>query len=196
MAEWSNPVPPMPSLRSEYRKFNFDTAPMPVLGVFVMSCVGATLWVAIMIPQMDGLVLRLIRIFKPPFIPYQCFFEFTPLETERQAVERMVYRTSLVVGHLFLLWPLFIISLLSLMEGILWMTGVNAPKYTPQLWIMSEAFMAVYLLCYYGDMVKSALMLGETRHLELVNITSRLQSKRWAPVIITTHWFELIVFAR
>ena len=131
--------------------------------------------------MVDDLVLRLIRIFRPSFRPYESLFQFTPLGTERQVVERVVYRTSLILVHLFLIWPLLIISLLSLLEGILWTTGLNALKYAPQFWMMSEVFMAVDILFYHGDMVKSALMLGETRQLELVNLTRQLYNERWAP---------------
>src|SRR5258708_29489074 len=100
------------------------------------------------------------------------------METRRQVQERNGYRTSLVIGHLFFLWPLFIISLLLLMEGGSWMTNLNALKYAPHLRTISEGFMAVYLLFYYGDMVKGALMLDKTRQIELVNLTNQLWMDR------------------
>jgi hypothetical protein len=46
------------------------------------------------------------------------------------------------------------------------------------LWVLSESFMAVDLLFYYGDMVKGALMLDETRQIELVNLTNKLRRRR------------------
>ena len=174
MAEWPNPVPPIPLLRLRYPKFNGDTAQLSPFAIFILCSVAATLWVAIVTPQMDGLVLKVIRAFKPSFVPYESIFEGTPLQTERQAVERMVFRTTLLIGHLFLLWPLLIISLLSVMEGISWVTGLNAPKYAAHLWELSESFMVVHLLFYYGDMAKGALMLSETRQIELVNLTKKL----------------------
>lgn len=154
---------------------------MSLLSFFIIYSLGVVLWGWIIAPMVDDLVLRLIRIFRPSFRPYESLFQFTPLGTERQVVERVVYRTSLILVHLFLIWPLLIISLLSLLEGILWTTGLNALKYAPQFWMMSEVFMAVDILFYHGDMVKSALMLGETRQLELVNLTRQLYNERWAP---------------
>lgn len=154
---------------------------MSLLSFFIIYSLGVALWGWIIAPMVDDLVLRLIRIFRPSFRPYESLFQFTPLGTERQVVERVVYRTSLILVHLFLIWPLLIISLLSLLEGILWTTGLNALKYAPQFWMMSEVFMAVDILFYHGDMVKSALMLGETRQLELVNLTRQLYNERWAP---------------
>lgn len=178
MAEWPNPMPPMSLLRLRYPKLNSDTVPLSPFAIFILCFGAATLWVAVVTPQMDGLVLKVIRTFKPSFVPFQSVFQSTPLHTERQAVERMVFRTSLLIGHLFLLWPLLIMSLLLVMEGISWVTGLNAPKYAAHLWVVSESFMVVNLLFYYGDMAQGALMLGETRQIELVDLTINLWRDR------------------
>jgi hypothetical protein len=74
MAEWSNPVPPIPLLRSRYPELDSDAEPISSLAIFAFCAAAATLWVAIMIPQMDRLVLKVIRIFKPSFPPYEAIF--------------------------------------------------------------------------------------------------------------------------
>ena len=58
------------------------------------------------------------------------------------------------------------------------MTGLNTPKYAAHLWVVSESFMVVNLLFYYGDMAQGALMLGETRQIELVDLTINLWRDR------------------
>ena len=146
--------------------------------MFVVYPVAALLWATVVIPQMDGIVLRIIQAFRPSFVPYGRLLETIPLETSRQAMERMVYRTLLVIGHLLLLWPLLIVSLLSLMARVSWMAGLNAVKYAPQIWMIPQAFMAAYLLFYYIDMVKGALMLNKTHQIELVKLTHQLWRDR------------------
>ena len=79
----------------------------------------------LIIPQMDGLVLRLLHTFKPSFVPCECRIETGSLETRRRAVEGVVYRTLFIIAHFLLLFSLFNISVLSLMGG---MAGLNALK--------------------------------------------------------------------
>jgi hypothetical protein len=174
MAEWSNPVPPIPLLRSKYPKLESDAAPIPSFAIFALCAAAGTLCVTAMIYQMDRLVLKVILIFQPSFLSSEVIFGFTLLQTERQAVERMVYRTLLIIAHLSLLYPLLTVSLLSAMEGILWLTGINTLQYVSDFWVLSESFMAVDLLCYYGYMANGALMLDETRQIELFNLTNEL----------------------
>ena len=50
------------------------------------------------------------------------------------------------------------------------MTGMNALQYAAHRGVLSESFMVVNLLSYYGDLVKVALMLDEIRKIELVNL--------------------------
>ena len=178
MTEWSNPVPPIPSLRLKYRKINGGTPQISTFAMSALCTVAGALWVEIVLPQMGVLVLRVMRIFRLSFVPYEIACGVSPPQTERQAVERMVFRTSLVIGRLFLLWPLLIMSFLSAMEGVLWVTGLNAIKPSTHLWVLFESFMGLDLLFYYGDMAEDALMLDETRQIELVDLTTKLWRDR------------------
>jgi len=146
-----------------------------MFGIITMSTVGTALWLAVMTPQMDGLILRIIRAFKPSFVPYKRPFEITPRQTRRQAVEWIAYRTLVIIVHLFLLRPLLFISLLLVTKGTLWMTGLNAPKYALYLEWFSKSLVATDLLLYYDEMAKGALMLDETRQIELANLTNQIR---------------------
>ena len=180
MAEWSNPFPPMPSLRLKYQKINSGTPLILTFAISALCAVGAVLWIAIVIPQMDRLVLKVIHTFKPSFHPYKIVpgVSLPPPQTERQAVEIMIFRTSLIIGRLFLLWPLLIMSFLLAMEGVLWVTGLDAVEHAKHLWGLSESCMAFDLLLYYGEMMGDTLMLDETRQIELIGLTSKLWRDR------------------
>jgi len=93
-------------------------------------------------------------------------------------VERIILRASLILGHLFLLWPLLSMSLLLVTEVILWMTGLNALQYAAHLGVLPESFMVFNLIFYCGDIGNVAFMLEETRQIDLVNLTKKLWRDR------------------
>ena len=55
------------------------------------------------------------------------------------------------------------------------MTGLNAPKYALYLEWFSKSLVATDLLLYYDEMAKGALMLDETRQIELANLTNQIR---------------------
>ena len=64
------------------------------------------------------------------------------------------------------------------MEGVLLVTGLNAVKHSTHLWVLFESFMGLDLLFYYGDMAEDALMLDDTRQIELIDLTNKLWRDR------------------
>ena len=71
-----------------------------------MSVTMAILWgmalavinLFIFTPMMDKIVLRFINVITPSFLP-----PTRKLRTERQAIDRLAYRTAAITGHLLIL---------------------------------------------------------------------------------------------
>ena len=118
---------------------------------------------------MDKIVLRLINLFTPLFVPHT-----GELKTERQAIERLAYQTAVIIGHLLILWPILLAIVVSLVEGFAWVMDFKSPRWIPYIWFFAEMFMGNSLFTYYKDLPKSILQLDQLRDTELFQSTEQL----------------------
>ena len=179
MSLWPNPIPPVPFLRERY----------PLSGVSLPSVFTTVLWsvvmavisVTVIAPIMDKIVLRLINIITPFFVPHT-----GELKTQRQAIERLAYQTAVIIGHLLILWPVLLAIFVSSVEGFAWVMGFESPRWIPYIWFFAEMFMGNSLFTYYKDFPKMVLQFGQLRENELFQSTERLLKRRDGPRYVIT----------
>ena len=161
MSLWSNPIPPVPSLRERYP---LSSVSLPSISATILwSAVLAVASVFLLAPIMDKIVFRLINTIIPSFVPPK-----GELKTERQAIERLAYQTAAIAGSLLILWPILITSFISLVEGFAWVMGRESPRWIPYILFFAEMFMGNSLVSYYKDVPKVLLQFDRLRDDDLL----------------------------
>lgn len=129
----------------------------------------AAISVFVITPIMDKIVLWLINVVTKSFVPHT-----GELKTGRQAIERLVYQTVVIIGHLLILWPTLLAIFVSSVEGTAWVMGFKSPRWIPYIWFFAETFMGSSLFAYYKDVPKIVLHLDQLRDNDLLHSTEQL----------------------
>ena len=117
---------------------------------------------------MDKIVLKSINFVIPSFVP-----PAGELETVRQAIERLAYRTIAITVHLLILWPVHLIVLLSLLEGTAWVTGFKSTQWIPYIWYFSQTCMGTSLFSYCKDVPEIIIQLDKLLNPAVVETPGR-----------------------
>ena len=145
----------------------------------------AVISILIFAPIMDKTVLRFINAIKPSFVPPK-----GELKTERQAIERLAYQTAALTVNLLILWPILLTSLISFVEGFVWVVGGKPPRWIPYIFFSAELFMGNSLFTYYKDVPKILLQLDQLRDDDLLQSSEQLlkgpDGQRYEIAILST----------